>query len=90
MAGAHRTGRDGGYDTAAGRDLQALFLIRSTCEFFAELEADGREPQYHGDRVARRDFDEVLMSWRLEDGRRRIVWGDLRTSTAAGDTGQAR
>lgn len=70
------------YDAAAGHDLKALFLIVNTCEFFADLGEQGREPRYHGDSVTPRDFDRELMSWRLDDGRRRVVWGDLRTGFA--------
>lgn len=73
--------RHSGYTEAAGKDLEALFLIRNTCNFFNELESAARRPRYHGDRVRADDLDQVLMSWRLDDGRWRVVYGDLRTST---------
>jgi hypothetical protein len=72
--------RHGGYTEAAGKDLESLFLIRDTCLFFAKLEEEGRSPSYHGDRVGRADFDEVLLRWRLDSGDWRVVYGDLRVT----------
>lgn len=73
------------YDEAAGRDLGALFAVRSACRFFNDLAAAGREATWHGDSVTARDFDRVLMRWRLDDGSWRVVYGDLRTATVAGE-----
>jgi hypothetical protein len=71
------------YDERAGRDLTALFSIRSACEFFRDRQAADREAVYRGDVVTARDFDAVLMRWRLDDGRFRVVFGDLRTETVS-------
>ncbi|MBE0565555.1 MAG: hypothetical protein IH621_06355, partial [Krumholzibacteria bacterium] len=71
------------YDEAAGRDLEDLMAIRDACFFFRELETAGRDAAYHGGEVTIRDFGRILMRWRLDDGRYRVVWGDLRVETVA-------
>jgi hypothetical protein len=41
----------------------------------------GVEVEYFGGSVTARDFDKVLMRWRLDDGRYRVIYGDLRAET---------
>ena len=65
--------------------LDFLFEIRSTCNFYRDLQADDRDPAYHGDTVTARDFDRVLLRWRLDDGRYRVVYGDLRVETVSAE-----
>jgi hypothetical protein len=69
------------YDERAGRDVGLLFEIRSTCNFYAELSRSGSDPAYYGDDVVGSDFDRVLLRWRLDDGRYRVIYGDLRAET---------
>lgn len=69
------------YDEAAGRDLEAVFSLRSACNFFRDLSNADQDAAYYGKTVEARDFDRVLMRWRLEDGRYRVIFGDLRTRT---------
>ena len=45
------------------------------------LQADGREPQYHGKEVHPGDAESVLLSWTLDDGRTRVIYGDLSAET---------
>ena len=57
-----------------GKQLQGLAL-------FALLELQGREPAYFGASVKPGDAESVLMQWTLDDGDRRVIYGDLRTDT---------
>ena len=69
------------YDEAAGEDLKALFIVRNSCNFFRDLLTGEMDPAYYGQTVDARDFDRVLLRWRQEDGRYRVIYGDLRTET---------
>jgi len=53
--------------------------IQIACAYYVELIKEDMDPAYYGEDVDTRDFDKVLMRWRLEDGRYRVVYGDLRT-----------
>lgn len=77
-------GRHSSYDAAAGRDLEAVFSLRSACNFFRDLDNAGQDVAYYGATVKAGDFDRVLMRWRLEDGRYRVIFGDLRITTEDG------
>jgi hypothetical protein len=59
--------------------------IRSACAFYADLGKEGKVPAWHGDDVTSRDFDRVLLRWRLEDGRYRLIYGDLRTENVSSE-----
>jgi hypothetical protein len=73
--------RHDGYDEAAGHDLEALFTIRSACDFHEELVSQDRDVRYYGDSVTATDFERILMRWRLDDGSYRVIFGDLRVAT---------
>ncbi len=62
-----------------------LMAIQQTCEFFVQLTHTGKDPAYDGGHVRASDFDRVLLRWRLEDGRYRVVFGDLRSETVSAD-----
>jgi len=57
--------------------------------FYRQLLVEDREPGYFGATVRPGDSDAVLMRWKLDDGRSRVIYGDLRTETVAtdGETG---
>ena len=78
-------GKHDRYDEEAGEDLALVFSLRNACNFYRDLLTEDKDPAYHGDRVDGRDFDRVLLRWRLEDGRYRIIFGDLRTETVAAE-----
>jgi hypothetical protein len=59
--------------------LNSMTRIVDACAFFVELKKEDMDPAWYGDDVDIRDFDKVLMRWRLEDGQYRVVYGDLRT-----------
>ena len=44
----------------------------------SKLEAEGKEPAYSGATVTAADSDKVLLRWKLDDGRCRVIFGDLR------------
>ena len=55
--------------------------VSMACAFVQQLAADGHEPEYFGDVVTPEDADEVLVHWKLDDGRMRVIYGDLRVET---------
>ncbi|UCH85339.1 MAG: DUF2092 domain-containing protein [Candidatus Latescibacterota bacterium] len=66
-------------DGELGKDDMTKFMrIQNACAFFAELDKENKDPAYYGDKVGPRDFDKVLMRWRIDDGQYRVVYGDLR------------
>jgi len=59
--------------------------IGDACAFYGELVEGDKDPAYHGEDVDPSDFDSVLMRWCLEDGRYRVVYGDLRTEDVSAE-----
>ena len=49
--------------------------------YYMKLIREGREPQYFGDDVTADEGDKVLMRWNLDDGRVRVIYGDLHVAT---------
>jgi hypothetical protein len=66
-------------------EIKDFFKVRGLSVFYAGLVEDGVEVEYNGGSVGALDYDKVLMRWRLEDGRWRVIYGDLRTETVSGD-----
>jgi hypothetical protein len=62
-------------------DIKEFFKIRGLSVFYSSLVEDGVEVEYFGSTVRATDFDKVLMRWRLDDGRWRVIYGDLRAET---------
>ncbi|RJP37051.1 MAG: hypothetical protein C4547_06330 [Phycisphaerales bacterium] len=56
---------------AVGQAVQGL-------AYYTVLEAAGRRPEYFGTSVTPGDTAALLLRWTLEDGRTRVVYGDLR------------
>jgi len=65
--------------------IKEIFKTRDFSTFYAGLVEDDVEVEYHGDSVGALDHDKVLMRWRLDDGRWRVIYGDLRAATIEGD-----
>lgn len=63
------------------RISQEVLVVHAGCEFYRKLERDGRQPEYFGVEVKPGDSKAVLVRWTLEDGRTRILFGDLRVET---------
>ncbi len=49
--------------------------------FYQKLANEQREPEYFGTTVKPGDSAAVLLKWRLDDGRYRVIYGDLRAET---------
>ncbi|MAT70071.1 MAG: hypothetical protein CMJ58_11165 [Planctomycetaceae bacterium] len=49
--------------------------------FYQRLATDGRQPEYFGATVEPGDAAGVLLKWQLEDGRTRVIYGDLHAET---------
>jgi outer membrane lipoprotein-sorting protein len=64
-------------------DFGNMMKIQNACEFYADLVETNKDAAYYGDNVNPRDFDKVLLRWRLEDGRYRVIYGDLRAETVS-------
>lgn len=62
--------------------IKQLFRYRDFSSFYQDLIENGVEVEYRGDSVRASDYDEVLMRWKLENGRWRVIYGDLRIETA--------
>ncbi|MHC4165868.1 MAG: hypothetical protein ACYSWQ_02795 [Planctomycetota bacterium] len=52
--------------------------LKYGAQHFGGLEAEGKEPVYSGATVTAADSDKVLVRWKLDDGRYRVIFGDLR------------
>ncbi len=63
------------------RITQEVLVIGAGCEFYHRLEREGRQPEYFGVDVKPGDATAILLRWTLEDGRTRILFGDLRTES---------
>lgn len=63
------------------RIVQEVLVIPACCEFYRKLERDGRRPEYFGVDVRPGVAEGILVRWTLEDGRTRILYGDLSTET---------
>lgn len=50
-------------------------------QFYQQLLVGDGEPEYFGATVKPGEASAVLVKWRLEDGRRRVIYGDLRVET---------
>ncbi len=55
--------------------------IGSGAMFYMKLVRDGCEPEYFGDEVTAADADQVLVRWKQDDGRMRVIYGDLHAET---------
>ena len=62
-------------------EIKIFFKVRGLSVFYAELVEKGIDVEYNGATVGATDFDKVLMRWKLEDGRWRVIYGDLRSET---------
>jgi hypothetical protein len=71
------------------RVLSAGFLpnvhrLRAACGFYGKLVQDEQNVIYFGDRVAPDDADRILMRWKVDEDRYRVIYGDLETDTISG------
>jgi outer membrane lipoprotein-sorting protein len=60
---------------------QKLMEVGTAFEFYQRLVRDGREPEYFGREVTAADGDAVLMQWRQDDSRLRVIYVNLTVET---------
>lgn len=51
--------------------------INSAALFHMKLVQEKRDPMYYGDRVGPADTDAVLLRWKLDSGKYKVIFGDL-------------
>jgi outer membrane lipoprotein-sorting protein len=59
-------------------DDAKISTLKYGAQFFGTLESEGKEPVYNGATVTAADSDKVLVRWKLDDGKYRVIFGDLR------------
>ncbi|MHC4545917.1 MAG: LamG-like jellyroll fold domain-containing protein, partial [Planctomycetota bacterium] len=57
--------------------MEIMQPIQSIGMFYMTLVQDGNEPAYYGDKVTPEFPHAVLMRWKIEDGKYRVIFGDL-------------
>jgi hypothetical protein len=77
-------GPDDPDDLAFQELMQDAVVIGGACMYYRQLVVQGRQPEYFGDSVTRDDVAEILLRWKLDDGRVRVIYGDLRVETRQG------
>ena len=65
--------------------MQRTMLITGLWLFHTTLVEEQRDPVYHGDTVTPEALNAVLLRWRLDDDRYRVVFGDLSTRDISAD-----
>ncbi len=76
--------------TKAGAELEKLTKKPETetlkgFVLVTVLQSVGKEASYHGKTVGPNDKDRVLFRWKLDDGKYRVIFGDLRAETASAE-----
>jgi outer membrane lipoprotein-sorting protein len=79
--GRIQRGPDGEMPVIPAELMQDTMTIATGCGFVQQLARKGHDPEYFGAAVRPEDKDEVLVRWRLDDGRTRVIYGDLRAET---------
>jgi len=59
-------------------DDSQVSTLKYGAQYFGTLESEGKEPVYSGATVTAADVDKVLLRWKLDDGKYRVIFGDLR------------
>jgi hypothetical protein len=72
-----KEGATAGAQSASGAMLKAS----AVAAFYRQLANEQRDPEYFGAAVKPGDPEAVLLKWRLDDGRYRVIHGDLRAET---------
>ena len=52
--------------------------LKYGAQYFETLQADGKDPVYNGPAVTAADADKILIRWKLDDNRYRVIFGDLK------------
>ena len=68
-------------EVAAQVSSEAGLKALPVAGFFMKLANEQREPEYFGATVKPGDSEAILLKWKLDDGRYRVIYGDLRAET---------
>lgn len=66
-------------------DGQVSLEIGAGVVFYAELQGKGVSPEYFGNKVKPGQQDAVLVRWKTDGGKWRVIYGDLRIDTMEAD-----
>jgi hypothetical protein len=67
---------------AARASSEAMMKAQVAAAFFQKLSAEQRNPEYFGATVKPGDANALLLKWTVDDGRVRVIYGDLRAEPA--------
>ncbi|MEA3224455.1 MAG: hypothetical protein U9Q07_00775 [Planctomycetota bacterium] len=59
-------------------DDSQVSTLKYGAQYFGTLQTEGKDPVYNGQTVTAADSDKVLVRWKLDDDRYRVIFGDLR------------
>jgi len=59
-------------------DDDQIINLKMGAAHVGKLEAEGKECVYYGQTVTAADANRVLLRWKLDEGRYRVIFGDLR------------
>ena len=59
-------------------DDAQVSTLKYGAQYFETLHKDGKDPVYYGPTVTSDDANKVLLRWKLDDGKYRVIFGDLR------------
>ncbi|NIP26852.1 MAG: hypothetical protein GWN67_21510 [Phycisphaerae bacterium] len=65
--------------------IEIMQPIQSVGLFYMTLVADGNDPAYYGDKVTPEFPHAVLMRWKVEDDKYRVIFGDLTVEDVTAD-----
>jgi len=65
--------------------IQKLTKLEMVGQAYSELEKDGKDPAYYGNKVTAEFPHAVLLRWKVGDDRYRVVFGDLSIRDVASD-----
>ena len=83
-----------GLDPNSYKDMSDEERTRKTSEviqmvassfLYKSLVNENKDPAYYGDKVGPDDTNKVLLRWKLDDGRYRVIFGDLHAETVTTD-----
>jgi hypothetical protein len=70
-------GRQAAIETIEQETIKDMMPIMSVGQFYIRLVQEKRDPMYYGENVTPDDSDAILLRWRLDDGKYRVIFGDL-------------
>ena len=59
-------------------DDSQVSTLKYGAQYFGTLQTEGKDPVYNGQTVTAANADKILLRWKLDDGKYRVIFGDLR------------